>query len=151
MLSKKCEKIVQFLVIFLLILSGYSSSSQGQAQQHSDSAPPFSVGMVTLLANPQKYEGKVVRTIGFLCIEFEGDALYLHEEDYRHGLHKNSFALRLPESQQKKFKRSNLKYVVIEGTIYANGPEQTDMWSGAIGDITRLETWPVDRESAPKR
>ena len=104
-----------------------------------------SEGMVALLAMPEKYEGRTVRTLGFLCVEFEGDALYLHEEDYRYGLVKDSFALRLSESQRREFKKLSLRYVLIEGTVYANGLERTDMWSGAIGKITRLEAWPVDR------
>jgi len=101
--------------------------------------------MVALVAVPERYDGKFVRTHGFLSIEFEGDALYLHEEDYRHGLTKNSLALRLSKSQRQQFKSLSLKYVVIEGTVYARGLEQTDMWSGALGNITRLEIWPVVR------
>jgi glyoxylate utilization-related uncharacterized protein len=105
--------------------------------------------MVALLAAPERYEGRLVHTLGFLCIKFEGDALYLHEEDYRHALTKNSFALRLTDSQRKQFKALSRKYVLIEGRVYAKGPEQSDMWSGAIGDITRLEVWPFDEEAGP--
>jgi hypothetical protein len=104
--------------------------------------------MVALLAAPQRYEGKFVRTIGFACIEFEEEALYLHEEDYRHGLDKDSFALRLTDSQRKQFKGLSLKYVLIEGRVYANGPEHSD-WAGAIGNITRFEVWPADRGPTP--
>jgi len=103
--------------------------------------------MVALIATPVKFDGMLVRTLGFLRIEFEGDALYLHEEDYRHGILENSFALRLSESQRAQFKGADLKYVLIEGRVYAKGPESHDMWSGAIGDITRLEVWRADRRS----
>jgi hypothetical protein len=137
--------IATLLALPFLFLAVYGNSSQGQTHRSPGSPKPVGVGMVTLLAAPQRYEGKIIRTLGFMCIEFEGDALYLHEEDYRHGLHKNSFALRLSESQRKEFKGLSLGYVLIEGTVYANGPEQTDLWSGAIGNITRLEVWPVDR------
>lgn len=107
--------------------------------------------MVALVADPDRYDGKFVRTHGFLCIEFEGDAIYLHEEDYRRGLSKNSLALRLTKSQREKFKTLSLHYVVIEGTVYAKGLEQTDVWSGAIGNITRLELWPIDRGLRPRQ
>jgi hypothetical protein len=100
--------------------------------------------MITLTAAPERFEGKFVRTIGFVCIKFEDEALYLHEEDYRFGLTKHSFALRLTDSQRKQFKTMSLKYAVIEGTVYANGPERHD-WAGAIGNITRLDLWPADR------
>src|SRR5580704_15463974 len=79
---------------------------------------PIGVGMVALVANPQRYEGKITRTVGFLCVEFEGNALYVHDEDYRHGLSKNSMALRLSDSQSKQFKSLSLRYVIIEATAY---------------------------------
>ena len=137
------------LLALSLCLAGNQAVCQGQTHKSSGDTKPVGVGMVALLATPQRYEGKIVRTVGFMCVEFENDALYLHEEDYRHGLHKNSLALRLSESQRKQFKGLSLKYVLIEGTVYANGPEQTDLWSGAIGNITRLEVWPADRGAVP--
>lgn len=98
------------------------------------------MGLVALLAEPQKYDGKVVRTIGFASIRFEGNALFLHEEDYRYGNLKNAVALRVTEAQAEQFKRMSLKYVIIEGTMHANGDESWD-YAGAIGEITRFDYW----------
>jgi hypothetical protein len=109
-------------------------------QTSSSASAPLNVGMVALLADPHKYEGKVVRTIGFMCLEYEGNALYLHEEDYRYGILKNAMALRLSPAQQKKFKNLSLKHVIIEGTVDANGPERWE-YGGAIDNITRLDIW----------
>lgn len=103
--------------------------------------------MVALVAEPQRYDGKIIRTVGFLCIEFEGDAVYVHEEDFRRGLMKNSMALRLSKSQEQQFRHLTQTYAIIEGQVYANGLESGD-WAGAIGNITRLEMWPVDRGTA---
>lgn len=145
--SRRSRWIVGLLALPLLLFTGYGSSAQRETHRSSASREPINVGMVALLASPERYEGKFIRTHGFLCIEFEGDALYLHEEDYRYGLTKDSFALRLTDSQRKEFKGLSLKYVLIEGRVYANGPEQDDS-GGAIGNITRFEAWPVDREPA---
>lgn len=49
-------------------------------------AEPTNVSMVQLIANPEKFDGKLIRIIGFLRLEFEGDALYLHREDYENGI-----------------------------------------------------------------
>ena len=141
--------LVALVALSLLALSGNATPSRQQTGESSDVSKPIDVGMVALIAAPESYEGKFVRTHGFLCIEFEGDAVYLHEEDYRHGLTKNSFALRLSKAQREQLKSLSLKYVLIEGTVYANGPEHTDRWSGAIGNITRLEVWPIDRRAVP--
>lgn len=141
--------LVGLVALFLLALTGNAAPFPQQAGGSSDVPKPVDVSMVALIAAPESYEGKFVRTHGFLCIEFEGNALYLHEEDYRHGLAKNSFALRLSRSQLEQFKSLSLKYVLIEGTVYAKGLEHTDRWSGAIGNITRLEAWPIDRGPIP--
>ena len=112
-------------------------------------AKPVDVGMVALVADPGKFDRKVIRTVGFLLVEFEGDALYVHEEDCRHSLTKNSMALRLSKSQRDQFRGLSGKYVIIEATVYANGLEATDSWAGALDDLTRLELWRIDRGPAP--
>ena len=137
--------LASFVALFLLSLAGKAAPPPHQAGGSPKALEPVDVGMVALVAVPERYDGKFVRTHGFLSIEFEGDALYLHEEDYRHGLTKNSLALRLSKSQRQQFKSLSLKYVVIEGTVDARGLEQTDKWSGALGKITRLEIWPMVR------
>jgi len=43
-----------------------------------------------------------------------------------------------------------LQYVLIEGRVYASGPER-HQWAGAIGDIKRLESWPFDEDAGPRR
>jgi len=122
------------LIMLLPVGSGRSShASSGRPK-------PVDVGMVALLAEPQRYDGKFIRTIGFACVEFEGDALYLHVEDYRYQNDGNALALRVAEAQRKQFKSLSLKHVIVEGTMYANGPE-TPEYGGAIGNITRFDNW----------
>ena len=47
---------------------------------------PVHVTLVRLIANPEKFDGKLVRVIGFLRLEFEGNVLYLHREDYENAI-----------------------------------------------------------------
>jgi hypothetical protein len=133
------------LALSLLSLSGAGSRYSQQSSRASAKPQLIDVGMVALLAAPQRYDGAAIRTQGFACIEFEGDALYLHEEDYKFGLTKNAFRLRLSDSQRKELKSLNLKYAIIEATLHASGPEQRGIWSGVIGEISRFEAWPVHR------
>lgn len=141
---------VGFVAILLTFLVVESGSPEPQTHKENKDAEPLRVGMVALLAAPRRYEGKLIRTIGFLCIEFENDALYLHEEDYRYGETKNSLSLRLSEMQRKQFKKLSLKRVIIEARVYANGLEATE-WAGALGNIQRLEPWVVDRGPVPQQ
>ena len=114
--------------------------ASSEAAVSSQRPVALSVGMIALLANPQNYDGKVIQTIGVLCIEHEGDAIYFHDEDARHINDKSALSLRLSDDQREQFKSLHLKYVLIEGTMYANGPESS-RFGGAMGNITRLEAW----------
>jgi len=134
----KLQRVTRY--VFVVFIFSLSSSPEIAAPQ-----TPLGLGLVELLAVPSNYEGQVIRTIGFLGIEFEDDALYLHAEDYRYGLQKNSFALRLSEAQRSQFKSLSGRYVIVEGTLHVKGLERNDIWSGAIGNVTRLEAWPIDR------
>jgi hypothetical protein len=144
------QSLVKITLIGLLALSGHASSGARPGGTTVSQEPEF-VSMVSLLSTPHLYEGHFVRVIGFLGIEFENDALYLHQEDYRYSISKNSLALRLSESERAKFKDLNSHYVVLEARMYANGPEAAGMWSGALGKITRLEAWRSDREANPPK
>ncbi|HUJ30986.1 MAG TPA: hypothetical protein VLY23_06870 [Candidatus Acidoferrum sp.] len=106
--------------------------------------------MASLLGDPERYNGKFVRTVGFLCVEFEGNAVYLHEEDYAHGLTGNAFRLGLSQSQAKQFKGLTLKYALIEGTVSAHPPDQTHTWAGDIESVRHVEAWPAYRKPVPR-
>lgn len=134
--SEISRRSLYLLALIILLPVGSARSSRAA----SNSPKPIDVGMVNLLANPQQYDSRVIRTIGFACLEFEGNALYLHEEDFRYQNYKNALALRVAEGQLKQFKSLSLKHVIVEGTMYANGLESSE-YAGAIGNITRFEYW----------
>src|SRR4051812_16809265 len=48
------------------------------------------VSLITLIANPATYDGKRVRVIGFLRLEFEGNNLYVAKSDYEAAISKNA-------------------------------------------------------------
>lgn len=129
-------------IAFFWLLPAVASPPEPQASEPSPNSEPASVGMVALLAAPEKYDGVRVRTFGFLRIEFEGNALYLHQEDYRNRLRKNAMELNLSVKQEKELMALNLKYVVIEGTVSGDrAVVERGMYGGALGKITRIEYW----------
>jgi len=134
--------IICTLAIPLLLVAGNTTLSQQHAHKISNISEPIAVGMVSLLASPERYDGQRIRTTGFLCLEFEGNAIYLHQEDYRFRLTKNAVALDLTKEQEVQFKALSLKYVLIEGTVEASKASvERGIYSGFIGNITRLEYW----------
>jgi hypothetical protein len=78
---------------------------------------PEDVSVVQLIATPEKFDGKFVRLIGFLCIAFEGDAIYLRREDLEKGIPRNGLWVDIPEKTDPKL---SMHYVLVEGVFDAN-------------------------------
>ncbi|WP_395740865.1 hypothetical protein [Prosthecobacter sp.] len=118
-----------FLLLFL--------SLGALALPRAMAAEPTSVSLIQLIANPKAYDGARVRVIGFLNVQFEGNAIYLHEDDFKHGIHKNGLWVDA-SSIHPGLKQ---KYVLIEGTFDAKMTGHMGLWSGSIQQITRSEAW----------
>lgn len=80
----------------LLLSAGCSRDRPSEAVLISVGAPrPDAVGvsLIQLISSPEAFSKKPVRVVGYLHIEFEGNALYLHEEDFSRGLSRNSLSI----------------------------------------------------------
>lgn len=139
--------MVSFSIGLMLLIAGVGVSVGAPKKQPG----PINVGMIPLLASPEKYNGKIIQTIGFLNIGSmrENDNLWLHEDDGKFSLYKNSFALDLTDDQRKQFLHLNHTYVLITGTLHSEGPEGTKMNSGIIVDIKQLDGWQPYQPSSP--
>ncbi len=108
------------------------------------------VSLIQLIANPQAYDGKTVRIIGFLHLEFEGNVIYLHNEDFRYGLSKNGLWIQIPRDMTKEqMKAVNDQYVICTARFVAKMHGHMGMNSGEVANVTRLEVWPFDRGAPP--
>jgi hypothetical protein len=96
------------------------------------------VTMTQLLANPRQFDGMPVRLIAFLNVEFEGNALYLHREDFEKGLRTNAVWISLANQQVNAAKKVSGGYVIVDGIFIATDRGHKGMYSGAVRDITRL-------------
>ncbi len=117
-------------VLFVFLVS---CGSLGAAQ-------PDDVSLLRLIAMPQQFDGKFVRVIGFLRLEFEGTVLYLHEEDYKHGLFKNAVWVNYPFNTPAA-KAIDKKYVIMEGIFDAKNHGHMGLSSGELHTITRADLW----------
>lgn len=117
--------------VIVITLAAFVAAGVSQLR----AAEPTDVGMVQLLAQPEKYHGKFIRVHGFLRLEFEGKALYLHREDYANGLTKNGVWVDMLETPEHM--KLNMHYVLIEGVFNAKDRGHLGLWSGAIEKINR--------------
>jgi hypothetical protein len=93
--------------------------------------------IINLIATPEKYEGKRIRTEGVATIGFESTAIYLSSESAINGVGVNGIALALdPSKRSEKVKSLNMKWVLVEG-VYRRSKHETQ-WRGYIDDITLL-------------
>jgi hypothetical protein len=98
----------------------------------------YSASMVQLVANPNAFHGKRVQVLGYLNLEFEGNALYLHAEDSRQGLYSNSMWLSVPPEWPPTTSQCiNRTYVLLEGTFNAHSGGHMGLWAGSIEEVTR--------------
>jgi hypothetical protein len=99
------------------------------------------ISLIQLISNPDKYDGKVVRLEGFLRIEFEGNALYLHQEDDDHMLTKNAIWVDASPDMTKRRNDLNKKYVLLEGTFDAKNHGHMGLFSGSLHKVKRADVF----------
>ncbi|GAA4317695.1 hypothetical protein [Flaviaesturariibacter amylovorans] len=106
------------------------------------------VSLVQLIANPEKYDGKKIQVIGFLQVQFEGNAVYLHEEDYRHGISSNGFWVSFSDKlrRHRKVGQYSNRYVILIGTFRADRRGHMGLFSGTLENIVRLDGWDLKLE-----
>lgn len=93
------------------------------------------VSLVKLFANPEHYDGKKVRVVGYATLGFEVDRLYILPCFQKYSIPDSSLWLDIGPSIEENRAKYHDKIVLIEGR-FAN-----DMETGSIRDITRFEVW----------
>lgn len=120
--------------MFGLILLVIVCSSAG-----SQTPKGFGIGMISILSNPYKYDGKIILTYGFLNLRANDNGLWFHKEDLDAALWKDSFSVELTPEQQQRFKSLNQTYVVIQGTFHSKANQDEMLTSGTITNVTVLK------------
>jgi hypothetical protein len=128
----------------VLAVAGWTAAhAGGQAPAEGEkpgSSPkrPLALSLLQLIATPEAFDGKYVRVFGFVRIEHEGTAIYLHREDAEHVLTKNGLWL-------EGFREGQVadRYALVEGRFSVKNQGHLGLWSGAIEDITRMEPWEI--------
>lgn len=115
--------------------------------QRAGSSPqqPLSLSLLQLIATPHAFDGSYVRVYGFVRIEHEGTAIYVHREDWEHMLTKNGLWLVANDVTPEGSKEAmvNNRYALIEGRFSAQRNGHGGLWSGSIEEITRMIPWEI--------
>ena len=130
-----------FLVLLLVFLSSCAHPQKDSPWSIED------VSLIRLIATPSQYDGKKVRIVGFLHMEFEGDAVYLHKEDYERGTWKNGLWVSGDGDMYATLRALSDHYVLIEGIFDSTNTGHLGGWSGSIRAISRVASWPPKFEA----
>lgn len=122
------------VVAIIMLIAGQVSFAQVSADEVEHALP---VSMVTLLAQPANNNAKRVQVAGFLVLDFEGEALYLHKEDYQEGLTRNAIRISLTQEQQKQYKALAGSYVWVEASFHKRRNSE-DNFTGSLFDVREI-------------
>ncbi|MBZ5549802.1 MAG: hypothetical protein LAO22_17895 [Acidobacteriia bacterium] len=123
----------------LLILTLLYGMSYGVAQE-ANQPPAKVVGLVQLLANPEKYDGQRVDLIGYLRLEFEGNILYLAAEDYKNSIPENGIWIDITHDMDANRVRLDRKYVQLIGT-FSSRKKGNSLGAGSLTQIQKATFW----------
>jgi hypothetical protein len=139
-MTKRASRLIlrNAIIVMVCLLVGGRSNGWGATGKSSE---PINVGMLALLAAPQKYNGKIIRTIGYLYLRSDSDALFFHQEDLEIPILKDSFSLELTLEQKQQFKGLSLTYVMVQGVMRSSGADGRGLNSGTITHITMVHGW----------
>lgn len=162
-----CRRFVRFSACLYgavcLILSCRSESSPAASDAPSSILPeqrpqtgstgvgvsaehPRDASLIELISSPERFRGRWVRIIGYVVLEFEGNAVYLHEEDFVHGIVRNALWLEVDSSGPPPLTRPG--YAIVEGRFAADMHGHMGLFSGALTEIRRVSPW-AGRQAAP--
>jgi hypothetical protein len=101
------------------------------------------VSIINLIATPEKYHGKKIQIIGYLHLEFEGDAIFLNKDDCLHTITTNGLWVNFSEklSKETNLQDYNDNYVIILGTFNQDSKGHMGLWNATMDNIVRLDFW----------
>src|SRR6266511_2902776 len=132
-------------VMFAILFGGVSCD---RSKQTSASSIGTHVSLIQIIGNPEPFHGKRVVVAGFVVLEFEHHALYLHREDADHLLMKNALWLDLPNDARNVANlptNSNRRYVIVDGIVNTRSTGHLNLFAATIEDSQIVKVM-----SAPK-
>jgi hypothetical protein len=141
-------------VTFALLLSDNAIAGDSERCKQPYSFPIVSI--VELIAAPEKWDGKNLSVVGFGVFEYEGDAVYLHKEDFDLGLAQNAVAIGLKYKYDHSLLDPSLNldglnktYIRVSGTFVAASRGVSyfsGVTAGEISNVCFVESWALRRE-----
>lgn len=111
------------------------------------------VSMIQLIANPERYKGKLVAVGGFVNLEFESNGIFLHKEDYEQGIRANGLWLNAAECTRPDGAKFSTGYALVIAR-FTRAPSGRvgglwgGEWPGSLDPVRECVSYP-SRRPAP--
>jgi hypothetical protein len=137
----------------LFSASFFVFSALSVAAQNSVLTEPYLLhppSLVSVLANPEKYDGKRITVTGFLHVQFEDSGLYLSKEDADYLITENALWVRYSTDAKldwrcgEKFPSTlglsyfDRRYVTLSGTFNMKERGHMGAFSGVLEDVVSV-------------
>ena len=133
-------------VIWLLALCAIVATRDVVAS--ADEESPIDCSIINLLATPERYAGKQIRTYGYVVAEFEDTAIYFSADDMRNRTSVNGIWLAIAETAPG-MTAAHGRLSILEGT-FDKGRGYADAFGGTLRHITRISPGAVSVEPAAR-
>jgi hypothetical protein len=106
-----------------------------------------STSLIQIIANPDRYHNKKVCVIGFLRLQFEGNAIYISENDDKYMIWSNALWISLEDNTLQTtspaiVEKFNERWVCITGIFDKDCHGSWGHYQGAIKNISYLDIQP---------
>ena len=131
-------------------------STSPQSASAVTDGEPLRATMTAVIANPERFDGRVVLLEGFVRIQFEEFAIFASEDDHRRNRSQNGFWLELPRDPVW-YTDLNGQHCWVRGRFSSRGSRRWGIWAGGIHVSALVETRkavhrePVDAAGAAGR
>lgn len=138
--------LVLFVAFLLSFLATGCNTAPLQSNNNATKLPSYGpkeyeeVSIINLITTPERFHGKRVRITGYLDLQYENDAVYLHKEDYDMDISKNRIGLIITTETRNSthYQDCNHKYVFVEGTFNMHAGNMGS-FNSSLDSIARLE------------
>jgi hypothetical protein len=148
---------MKHVLILSLLALPFTVHGRSAAQQKPAGENPAPVSLIQLIANPRRFDGKVVTTWGFLSTGPSIDAgttipswLYLHEEDAKNLLTSNAVPVSPSRQMIKNQKELDRTYVELTGRVSLS-PPGADFPAAVIKHVDNCTVWSDPRHPQGER
>jgi hypothetical protein len=119
--------------IFLILLLAITQMGAAPAPVVAPREDAVRIPLVALLANPERFDGKLVTIEGFLNLEYEGDAIYQSRSDFDEMLTGNAIWVDGPKFEEPSARRDlSGRHVSLTGRFDADMRGHFSAYAGGL-------------------